>query len=240
MRVVGYHLLIGLTALGLAGCAEAPKSAGSRPATIQQIGNAQEFSDVVALLDQGDEKSARKRLDVMVKRDPNDVRSAGLLSTIAADPVKTLGSKAFDYHVETGDSFQGLAQRFLGDRLKFYLLARYNKIAVPASLTAGQTLRIPGTAPKPSPARPKTETVSAQTPITKPAAPKSAAPLAVAANPHRAAQLRAAGLAALNKGQVEQAVGLLYRALGAEPGNALIQHDLDRAKRIQATVKARK
>jgi hypothetical protein len=52
--------------------------------------------------------------------------------------------------------------------------------------------------------------------------------------------LRSAGLTALNKGQVGNAVGLLAQASRFDPGNALIQRDLDRAKRLQAMVRARR
>jgi hypothetical protein len=58
-------------------------------------------------------------------------------------------------------------------------------------------------------------------------------------NPARAAKLRAAGLAAMNKGAIDRAVLLLRQALWADPGNALVTRDLDRARKIQATVHRR-
>jgi hypothetical protein len=51
--------------------------------------------------------------------------------------------------------------------------------------------------------------------------------------------MRSAGLAALNRGAVKQAVGLLQRAHALDPGNAVILRDLQRAERIAATVRAR-
>jgi hypothetical protein len=100
---------------------------------------------------------------------------------------------------------------------------------------------VPGIRPKetpaPAPARPR----AAPAPAAK-AAPAPPAPAATprTADPRRAAQLRSAGLTALNKGQIGTAVGLLNQALRLDPGNALIKRDLDRARRLQATVKARR
>lgn len=248
MKTAFLYVAVGLAALALAGCG-GPKAGGvnsaSHPVTVQKIGNAQELGDVVSLLDQGDEKGARKKLDVMVKRDPSDVRSKALLDTLSADPAETLGAKSFDYRVEPADTMQSIAQHFLGDRMKFYLLARYNKIALPAGLRPGQIIRVPGEAPapRPLPVRPRTESTPPPTPArpTPKASPvKPADPAAPATNTRRAAQLRAAGLAALNKGQVGQAVGLLSQARAVDPSNVLIQRDLERAQRIQETVRARK
>jgi EAL domain-containing protein (putative c-di-GMP-specific phosphodiesterase class I) len=59
------------------------------------------------------------------------------------------------------------------------------------------------------------------------------------ANPAAAQRARSAGLAALNRGAVKQAVGLLQRAHALDPGNAVILRDLQRAERIAATVRAR-
>ena len=241
MRINAPKLLLAIVAAGLAGCAAKPGGESVRAPMVQQVSNAQEVEDVVSLLNNGDEKAARKKLEAMLKRDPADTASARLMESITADPVAALGSTAFSYRVEAGDTMQGIAQRFLGDARKFYLLSRYNDLAVPASLKPGQMIRVPGTRPKeapaPAPARPR----AAPAPAAK-AAPAPSAPAATprTADPRRAAQLRSAGLTALNKGQIGTAVGLLNQALRLDPGNALIKRDLDRARRLQATVKARR
>jgi Flp pilus assembly protein TadD len=67
-----------------------------------------------------------------------------------------------------------------------------------------------------------------------------AKPVAPLANPAVARQLRAAGLAALNQGNIDRAVALLRRAATLDPGNPLIARDLGRAERIAATVRARR
>lgn len=223
---------------GLSACSHAPKGGAARPATIQAIGNAQRMEDVVALLEAGDTKHAERSLHEMVKNDPADHVSAALLESIQADPVALLGAKSFSYRVQVGDRLPELSRRFLGDRLKFYALARYNGIAVPASLKAGQLIRIPGDEPPPRPATPPPAPQRPAEPP-RPAPPRPAAK-APAANPARAAQLRAAGLAALNQGQVARAVVLLHQASILAPADPLIRRDLERAQRIRATVKARR
>jgi hypothetical protein len=138
-----------------------------------------------------------------------------------------------------------LAERFLGNRLKSYQLAKYNGIDVPDALEVGRELLIPGqspnaastprstqTAEKAAPARPKTE-------VAKPAKP-AAAPAPRKTVDHAAVRrARSAGLVALNQGNVKQAVALLRRAAALAPDNKAIAADLRRAEQIAATVRAR-
>lgn len=227
-----------LAIAALSACSQKPGGRAAAPAMIQPVSNAQQIDDVVALLDDGKADVARKALNAMIKREPGDIDAAVLLDSLTADPVASLGAQSFDYRVQPGDSFRDLAKRYLGNRLKFYALARYNNVAVPASLKGGMIIRIPGEAPKavtaPPPA-PKSAPVPPRT------APKAApAPKAPVANPAQAAKLRGQGLALLNQGQVSRAVGVLRQAAALDPGNALIRRDLERAQRIRKTVKDRK
>lgn len=233
-------ILLAAIGVALAGCAS--KSGGpAAPATVQPIDNADQIGDVVARLERGDAKAAKKSLETMRQRDPNDARAAMLLESITGDPQEILGGQSFAYTAKAGDSFPALAQRFLGNRDKFYALARYNGFDNPSELTAGRTLRIPGEEPRaapPPPPKPR-PAPPASKPVTPPPAakPKPATP---AANPARARQLRSQGLAALNRGEVDRAVVLLHQALAANPGSAVIKADLARAQRIRKTVKARR
>lgn len=235
VRLAGTIGLLSSVAL-LCACSQSPGGHPPRPATVQPIGNDQQLGDAIARLESGDAASARKLLRAMAKRDPGDARTAELLASIDADPVATLGAKSFEYRVESGDRMITLAQHYLGTRFKFYLLSRYNGIAVPASLRAGQSIRIPGTAPPPAVRVAQPEAKRAEPPP-KPS-PPAVAPKAAARDPRRAAQLRGAGLSALNQGNPARAVGLLRQAALADPGNAAIQHDLGRAQRLEATVRA--
>ena len=241
-----------LAALLIAGCSSAPKlprigSAAAAPAPARD-----EVAQAAALLDRGDEKAARKLLDRTLKRNPADMSARLLRDSIGGDPIVLLGRANFPYVVRPGETKRGLAERFLGNPLKFYLLARYNRISVPAALATGQLLRIPGEAPKPKPAPPPPAPERAERPepsrpeparTSEPAKPRAEAPAppaAPAANPALAARMRGAGLAALTQGNVARAVLLLRRAAALDPANPLIQRDLARAERIMGTVRAKR
>jgi hypothetical protein len=113
---------------------------------------------------------------------------------------------------------------------------------VPAPIAPGATM-----APIPNP--PEHETVHAPRPpaATSPEAPghrpsvgkTPPATKAPAANPTRAAALRAAGLEQLNRGDIDKAVALLQRAGELDPDNVLIKRDLERAIRIRNAVGAK-
>jgi LysM repeat protein len=236
MKIGGAAIL----AVALAGCSAGParvKTLAPPPAQ----SSAGDVDSAFDLLMNGDESGARKRLKIVLKRDPMNANAQLLSDSIGRDPKELLGPESYPYIVRSGDTIVGLAQRFLGNRLKAVQLLRYNNLKAPVVLTAGQVLQIPGEPPRvepirrpdPSPVRPAP---SAPAPAlkAKPAPPKPAA------NPAAARQLRGAGLAALNQGNVDRAVGLLRRAAALDPGNPLIARDLARAERIAATVKARR
>jgi LysM repeat protein len=210
----------------------------TRPGMIQSVNNNAQFDDAVALLIDGNVKAARKMLSVMVKRDPADHRTAALFATLDADPAVVLGTRSFTYKVQAGDQLTALAQRFLSDRLKFYLLARYNGMTVPKAIVAGQVLRIPGDAPPPRIVRPTQPEPTREPVAVAPKSPVDHAPSAAAI--HRAIQLRGAGLAALNTGNVNRAVMLLRQAAALDRTSPAVKKDLARAQRIQATVEARR
>lgn len=238
-------LLTTVALAALAACSGGPKPVKGvpRPAAVVPV-SAAETDAVFALLMRGEEKGARKQLKALLKRDPQSANAALLSDSIERDPKELLGPVSYPYTVRAGDSAEGLAQRLLGNRLKAYQLIRYNDLKPPVVLTPGQVLRVPGEPPRVEPVRrpePKSPRPSAPTPAPvakpKPAAPKPAAPVA---NPAAARSARAAGLAALNGGDVNRAVGLLRRAAALDPGNPVIARDLARAERIAATVRARR
>jgi LysM repeat protein len=233
------------TLASLAALAACSKGPPPQPAAVAAPLAESEIEGVQALLMQGDRKGAEKLLKPLLKRAPMDPKLLLLRDSISGDPKELLGPVSYPYTVRPGETIEELADRLLGNRLKAYQLARYNDLANPSALAAGQTIRIPGSPPRPKP-QPAPERPSrpapAPAPRPKPAAPAPAptpAPAKPAANPAAAQRARSAGLAALNRGAVGQAVTLLQRAHALDPGNAVVLRDLQRAQRIAATVRAR-
>lgn len=240
-------VVVGLCALALAGCSG--ESGGARPALAPPPARSAPSKTDIAfgLLMQGKEAAATAKLKAILKRDPMDPAAIMLSGSITGDPKDLLGPYSVPYAVAAGDTMEGLAQRFLGNRLKAYQLVRYNGLKAPVTLAAGQVINIPGEPPRPEPVRrpdPEPARPIAVIPVVpKPriAAPKPPTPnVSVGTNPVAARQMRTAGLAALNQGNVDRAVGLLRRAKQFDPANPLIARDLARAERIAATVRARK
>ncbi len=242
MRII----VAGLGALALGACSAGPGRVKPLP-TPPAASVASETDVAFDLLMQGKEAPAAGKLKSILKRDPMNAPARMLSESIAGDPKDLLGPQSYPYTASAGDTMEELAQRFLGNRLKAYQLLRYNGLKAPVTLAAGQLLRIPGEPPRPEPVRrPEPEPVkpvaiAPTPPKPKVAAPKPAAPtVAPGTNAVAARELRTAGLAALNQGNVDRAVGLLRRARQADPGNPLIARDLSRAERIAVTVRARK
>lgn len=228
--------------LAVAACSHDPKArpyvSAAAPGT-----PASEIDAILLLLDHGDTAHAGKRIAAALKQDPANPSVLVLRDSIRLDAKELLGPSSFPYTTRPGDTMQGLAQRFLGNRLKAYQLARYNGIDKPDTLVSGQSLRIPGQPPRvdaPKRAEPRPAPMASPPAKTRPAPPKLAPAKAPLANPAAARQARTAGLAALNAGNLPRAVGLLRRAAMLDPANPAIARDLARAERIASTVKARK
>lgn len=234
-RLLPFLTLGPLLILSACGQSEAPRSPGVAAPVRSPVDAA------IDLLNQGDEKGAQKQLKPLLRASPNDPAANVLLESIQRDPVELLGAKSFPYKAQPGDTMIALSQRFLGNRLKFYQLARYNHLDKPAALTVGMMLRIPGEEPRAAP--PSPEPVADRKDTPPPATrvkPKAKAPDSAtipSANPAAAFKLRALGLAALNQGQVANALALLRRASALDPANPLIARDLARAERIAQTVR---
>ncbi|WP_171014085.1 LysM peptidoglycan-binding domain-containing protein [Chitinivorax sp. B] len=103
------------------------------------------------LLQNGDEASARALLEHALQLDPTNEIARKLMEQIKADAQQELGAAHFAYVVQPGDTMAKLAERFLGDRLRFYILSKYNGLINPNRLAAGQIINVPGQAPKPAP-----------------------------------------------------------------------------------------
>ncbi len=100
------------------------------------------------LLDAGQEAAAQRELAEARRLDPGSELAQSLLHQINVNPQQELGSVYFNYTIRPEDSLSKLAQRFLGDKYRFYILARYNDISAPNRVHTGQVIKIPGEAPK--------------------------------------------------------------------------------------------
>jgi tetratricopeptide (TPR) repeat protein len=124
----------------------------------------------------GDDIGARATLEQALKLDPNNELARNLNNQINADAQRELGSTFWRYTVQPGESLSRLAQQYMGDRFRFWILAKYNDIPNPSRLAAGQVIKIPGRQPATPPP------VAAE-----PAAPSAPAARAPEPEPPRAA-----------------------------------------------------
>ena len=106
--------------------------------------------EAVDQLQNGDEQAARATLERAAQLDAGNDLARKLSDQIRADAQRELGPVYFRYTVQKDDTLSKLAQQFLGDRFRFYILAKYNDITNPSRLAAGQVIRVPGRAPPPA------------------------------------------------------------------------------------------
>lgn len=238
------RLLVPLVAMIVAGCAapapdpvsapaqSAPAAAPAptpAPAPMPELPPAQAKAlaqrlalEAVDELQNGNEAAARAKLDRALELDAGNELSRKLLDQVNANAERELGPAHFRYTVQRDDSLSKIAQQFLGDRLRFYILAKYNGIANPSRLAVGQVIKVPGRAPAPavattmagSPAQVEAET----RPAAEPAPPQ----------PQRDAEtLMARGVDLQRAGDLEGAYGAFSEAAQKDPGNrdAMMQRD---------------
>jgi tetratricopeptide (TPR) repeat protein len=166
-------------------------------------------NESILQLQAGESENGKKLLEQAQALDPNNELARLMMRQITADPVAELGSVNFNYTIQRDDTLAKLAQRFLGDRHLFYILARYNDIASPNRIQLGQVIKIPGKAP----ARGVEPQPAAEPVKTAPAAP---APKAVDPN----AKLLAEASELERRGDLEGALTAYAEVLRQDPTNA--------------------
>ncbi len=143
-------LLVALCALTLAACQT--QSGGGEPAAgsagayraEEGLAPRERLRKSIALLEKGEAEQARVELQAYKAAVPDSRVAEKLLWQIDADAVAHFGDRYFTYDLKKGDSLSRVAQDFLGDRLSFYILAKYNGLARPNQVTVGQTIKVPG------------------------------------------------------------------------------------------------
>jgi len=99
----------------------------------------------IALLEDGNAAQAKVDLETYLAAVPNSALAQRLLFQIDA-PLDTLfPAQHFTVTLEPQQSLSSLSGTYLGEVFGFYALARYNNIAVPDRVVAGQQIRIPST-----------------------------------------------------------------------------------------------
>jgi hypothetical protein len=129
----------------------------------------------------GKAHEARQALQAALRQAPHHKQATRFLQDIEADPAAVFGSESQPYRIQRNDTMSGLAQRFLGDPLKFYLLAKYNALPNPSRIVTGQLIKIPAqpkASPR-SPSPPKPNLTSSET--SAPIAPPTDSPVVTAA-----------------------------------------------------------
>lgn len=234
MKALIRFTLIALGVCLASACSHLPElpqmpAAVREPEATPGLSPRERVSLAVGMLDEGNDEQAAVELRAALEEQPNNRAAQRLLQQITDDPRALLGGNARPYTVRAGETMSELADRYLGDPLMFYALARYNDLEAPNQLSAGQRLMIPH--------RPGVTVASASAPV------ESAPPSAPAATPQprgidaaRANQLRLQGLQQLNAGNVDSAIRLLRQAQLLDDANPAIQRDLNRALRLQAAL----
>lgn len=204
-----------------------PEPVAPTPAepTRESRGEAQRIALLaVDQLQRGDEAGARMTLDRALAMDPANDLAKRLMDQIRADAQRELGPTFFRYTVQPDDSLSKLAQRFLGDRFRFYILAKYNDIGNPSQLHAGQVIKIPGKEPPPAP--PPVAGQARPPEVAKPAEPVEP-PKPPEPKVSEAEQLYKQALAQQKAGDLDAAYASLQNATKREPSNATYTKQLE-------------
>jgi len=182
--------------------------------------------EAITQLENGDEATAQKTLEQALALDSGNDLAKKLMDQIKADPQKELGSVFFRYTVQRDDSMSKIAQQFLGDRFKFYILAKYNDIQNPSKLAAGQVIKVPGRQPPPSAAKAPPAAPEPGDEAAKAASPESATPRSASM------QLMQQGADLAKSGNLEGAYDAYREAALRDPGNrdAVMQRDATRSQ----------
>ena len=227
--------------LGLAGCqtnttqtADSTPPADEQPVPSPCEGLSLQKLELraIELLDQGESEPAHAILECTLEQHPNSRKAKTLREQLDADPVSYLGRRNYPYTVQSSDTLSKIAQDRLGSPLKFVILARYNGIAVPANLVAGQTIKIPGEESEYQAGEQPQESVTVPVPV--PTEPPPSEPTEVIPA-GTAGEFRDQAVARENAGDLEQAYALVSKAKDADPSLENIDDDYSRIKNALIT-----
>jgi Tfp pilus assembly protein PilF len=132
----------------LAACATTkPQTAPPAALTPAPIAKSQteRFQAALQLLQVGKAQQADAELQALLKDFPDSEPARDLVAQIETPLDKLFPPENFRVTLAKDETLSSLAKIYLGDAMSFYALARYNTIAVPAKVYAGQSIMIPST-----------------------------------------------------------------------------------------------
>jgi len=152
-------ILVGFGLLVLAGCAQLggsskadsalqqPDSALQQPVAPyvpkQGLSAQQRIREALMLLEEGDESAARVEVVLYLQQQPRSELGQDLLRQINLPAADYFPTDYRKIELASGQSLSNISNEYLGSVYKFHALAKYNMIAEPRKLAAGQTIRIP-------------------------------------------------------------------------------------------------
>ena len=157
-------LLVGLLLLALAACQNAkPVAVAPQPEPLpvvapQPVEQAPEYVAAPGLtpqqrievaikhLERGEAGQAKAELETYLAAVPASKTAQDLIRQINAPAQEYYPAEARELTLNAGESLSVIAQKYLGSYYQFYALAKYNNIAAPRNISAGQKIRIPLTA----------------------------------------------------------------------------------------------
>jgi len=134
--------------------------------------------DGIKFLHSGKPDEAKRELTLALCQDAENTEAKEFIRQIDASRDELLGDELFKYTVRPGDSLSRIAEQFLNDPMKFYLLAKINGITEPGMLSVGRTIEIP--LPKDAARRMKNADMEPPTASIEPAGGSYDAPLKIA------------------------------------------------------------
>ncbi len=100
-------------------------------------------NQILKLLETGQPEQAKQALKTYLSAYPDSNLARQLYGQLTEAPTRRYGQEHFKYVIKRGDTLGFLAQRYLGNSLEFYGLARYNHIRDPRKIRVGQSIKIP-------------------------------------------------------------------------------------------------
>jgi len=223
---------------------------GAKPAESQAPAKVAEnpearFGRAMALLEQGKADEADAELRTYLNAVPKSKSAQFLIEQIETPIEKLFPKRSFRLKLAKHANLSSIAKTYLGNCLAFYGLARYNRIAVPAEVHEGQTIRIPSTsfalavwrtAVQPAEASDVAPANNSRQLSAESNGNEAAAPPQQSISHAQAEQYYLAGLIAFQKQDLDAAIAAWHDAVAADPGFAEAQLHLQQAEQLKQSL----